>query len=188
MIEDLRAFCIIYIVTLWVILFNINSKSIQNWRQNSWSEMISLRCNFKVFELLFTYIHLSLGNFSALFKHKFLSFVNLSLFLHDVVVVWLEHFIFRPKLPRPALKVHYFGAKLAFIAGIFLKKYPWCIDIHFKFHFFAIWSISVSISSIIAWKALASGRSTSELVMFLKIDPQCFRPFGKFQDTKEISM
>ena len=30
MIEDLKAFCIIYIVTFWVILFRANSKSIQN--------------------------------------------------------------------------------------------------------------------------------------------------------------
>ena len=33
MIEDLRAFCIIYIVALWVILFSANSKIIQNLKQ-----------------------------------------------------------------------------------------------------------------------------------------------------------
>ena len=82
----------------------------------------------------------------------------------------------------------YFGAKLAFINGIFLKKYPRCMKIHFQFYFFAIWSISASILSIIAWEALASGWSPSELVMFFKIDPRCFRPFGKFHDTKVISM
>ena len=33
MIEDLKAFSIIYIVTIWVIKFRANNKSIQNWKQ-----------------------------------------------------------------------------------------------------------------------------------------------------------
>ena len=38
-------------------------------------------------------------------------------------------------------------------------------------HFFAIWSISTSTLSIIAWKAPASSWSPSEPATFLKIDP-----------------
>ena len=43
MMEDLKAFCIIYLVTLWVILFSANSKSIQNWKQNLiiWNDISS---------------------------------------------------------------------------------------------------------------------------------------------------
>ena len=52
------------------------------------------------------YIHLSLASFFVVFKHKSLSFVNLSLFLHDVPIFWLEHLYISPKHPRPALKVH----------------------------------------------------------------------------------
>ena len=76
-----------------------------------------------------------------------------------------------------------FGAKLAFMAGIFLKKYPWYKKICFQFHFFAIWSISASILSTTAWKALASGWSPSELAIFIKIDTRCFGASGKIQDT-----
>ena len=65
--------------------------------------------------------------------------------------------------------------------------HPWCMKkIHFQFYFFAFWSIWVSILSIIAWKAPASSWSTSELAVLLKIDPQCFGQFAKFQDTKGI--
>ena len=60
------------------------------------------------------------------------------------------------------------------------------MKIHFQFHFFAIWSISASILSIIAWKAPASSWPPSEFAMFLKIDPLCFGPFDKFQDTKNF--
>ena len=49
MIEDLKTFCIIYIVTPRVILFSANSKSIHNWKQkliiwndNSSAEMSEL--------------------------------------------------------------------------------------------------------------------------------------------------
>ena len=82
----------------------------------------------------------------------------------------------------------YFGAKLVFMAGIFLKKYPWYMKIYFQFYFFAIWSITASILPIIPWKGPASSWSLSELAMFFNIDPRCFRPFGKFQDANGISM
>ena len=62
-----------------------------------------------------------------------------------------------------------FRAKLAFTARISLKKYGWYVKIHFQFHFFAIWSISASILSIIAWKAPASIWFSSELAMFLDV-------------------
>ena len=131
--------------------------------------MISLRWNFKVFELLFTYIHLSSATFSVLFKHKSLSFVNFILscmaFQYFVGTSLYLATNFRDQ-PR---RCTYFVAKLTFIAGIFLKKYPWCMKIHFQFDFIPIWSIWASILSIIAWKTLASGWSPSELAVFLKL-------------------
>ena len=102
---------------------------------------------------------------------------------HEVI-----HFYILPKLERSVLKLRVFGAKLAFIAGIFLKNYSWCMKIHFQFHFFAIWSISGSILSIIEWKAPASNWPPSELAMFFKNNFWCFGLFGKFQDTIKISM
>ena len=74
MTEDLKAFCIIFIATFWVLLFSANSKSIQNWKQK-----------------LFTCIHHSLASLSVLSKHKSLSFANLSLFFHHVSIskLWL---------------------------------------------------------------------------------------------------
>ena len=59
---------------------------------------------------------------------------------------------------------------------------------HIHFQFFVIWSISASVLSTTAWKAPTSSWFLSELAMFLKIDPQCFGLFGKFQDTNEICM
>ena len=57
--------------------------------------MISLSLNSKqqskAFELLLTYINLSLTSFSALSKDKSLSFLNLGLFLHEMSIAWLEH-------------------------------------------------------------------------------------------------
>ena len=129
-----------------------------------------------------------MASFSVLSKHKFLSFVNFCLFLHDFSIFWLERLYIAPIFRDQPRGCTDFGAKLAFIAGIFLKKYPWCMKIHFQFYFFAIWRISTSVLSIIEWKALASDWFPSELVMFLKIDLRCFGPFGKFQDTKEIFM
>ena len=54
-----------------------------NWCLLSW--------NFSTFVLLFTHIHLFLASLPVLFKHKSLSFVNLSLFLHYISIFWLEH-------------------------------------------------------------------------------------------------
>ena len=74
--EDLNAFCIIYLVTLRVILFSVNSKSIENWKQKLliWNYISSLK--FQSFRLAVTYIHLSLTSLPILLKHKSISFVN----------------------------------------------------------------------------------------------------------------
>ena len=69
------------------------------------------------------------------------------------------HLYILPKHERPALKRPAFWDK----TGIFLKKNPWCMKIHLKFHFFAIWSISAYILFTIAWKASRSSWSPSEL-------------------------
>ena len=148
--------------------------------------MLPFSLKFQSSELLFKYIHHSLASLSVLFKHKSFSFANLSLLsllFHHVSIFWLEHLYILPKLQGPALKVHVLWC----ITGI----HGWCascVMIHFQFDSFAIWSISASISSIIAWKAPASSWFPSELVMFLKIDLRCFGSLGKFQDTREISV
>ena len=146
--------------------------------------------NFKAFKLLFTYIHHSLISLSVLFKHKSF-FVFLLIWVCSCIA--FQYFgckIFTScKNVRGQLwRCAYFGVKVAFMAGIFLKKYHWYMKIYFQFYFFAIWSIPASILPIIAWKAPASSWSPSELAMFFNIDPRCFGPFGKFQDTKGISM
>ena len=84
MIDDLKAFCIIYIVTLWVTFFIPNSKSIQNWKQKLiiWNASSTN----EVFKLLFTYIYLSVASLSVLVKHKFLSLVKLRFLLYDVSI------------------------------------------------------------------------------------------------------
>ena len=127
--------------------------------------------------MLFTNIYLLLGSLSALLKHKFLRFVNLSLFLYGVSKICWNIVIFCPNFRDQPWRCTYFGAKLVFKSGLFMNKYPWYMNIHFQVHFFAIWSISASVLSIIAWKAPISSWFPSELAMFLKIDPQCLRPF-----------
>ena len=165
MIEDLKAYCIIYIVTLWVILFRFNSKSIRKWKQKLiiWNNISLLK--FQSFRFLFTFIHLSLASFTELFKHKSLSFVNLSFFLHDVSIFWWE------RLPRPVLKVHVFWCK----TGVYGWNLSEKVFLMYRDSFpiplvcISVWSITASPLSIIELKALESGWSTSELAMFLKI-------------------
>ena len=95
--------------------------------------------------------------------------VNVGLFLHRVSIFWLENLYILQKVYKLALKVRVLcvRAKLAFMAGIFLKKYAWYTKIYFQFYFFAIWSIQASILPTIAWKAPASSWSPSELPCFL---------------------
>ena len=103
MVEDLKACCIIYIVTPWVILFHTNSKSIQNWKQNLQSKTMSLPQKFQNFRIAFMYIPLWLVSL-------YCSDTNL-----QVMSTWVcfcmtfqyfgwDIFIFYPKLQRPALK------------------------------------------------------------------------------------
>ena len=138
---------------------------------------LSLALKLKAFKLLLTYFHHSL----------ILSFI----IHHSCIAIqyfgW-KVFTSYPNFRGRPWRWAYFGAKLAFIAGIFLKKYPWYMKIHFQFHFFAIWSILASILPIIAWKAPASSWSALQLAIFSDMYPRCFGPFGKFQDTKRISM
>ena len=147
------------------------------------------RCNSKAFELLFTYIHHALASLSVLFKHKSLSFVNLSLFLHHVSTFWLEHLYILLKLQRPAFKVHVLWCKTDIYSWNFSEKvslmyedlFPILLLCNLKY-------INLYFILNIIWEVPESSWSPSELDMFLKIDPQCFGPFDKFQDAKEISM
>ena len=139
-----------------------------------------------LFRFLPTFIILWL--FCTVQKQIF-KFVNLSLFLRHVSIFWLEHLYVLPKCRGPALKLHVRWCKTGIYSWNLSKKVCLCYtEIHFQFQFLAMWSISVSILFIIVWKAPARIRSPSGLAVFLKIDLQCFGPFGKFQDTKEISM
>ena len=145
------------------------------------------RWSFKTFKLFFTYINRFLASFSVLFKHKPF-FINLSLFLHRGSKFGWNIFKVLPKLQRPALKVHVLWCKTCSCCSNLSKTLPWCVKINFQFHFFAVYSIAASILSLIIWKAPPISWPSSELAMFFNIDPWCFGPFGKFQDTKEISM
>ena len=105
MIEDLKAFCIIYIVLFWVILVSVNSKSIQHWKQEliTWNEISStdisnlFNCCLRPFIILWL-VCLYCSN-------KSLSFNNLSLFLHHVWIFWLKRLYIMLRLQKPALNV-----------------------------------------------------------------------------------
>ena len=64
-VEELKVFCIIYIVTIWVINFSGNSKIIHNWKQKLiiWNEIslpLKLFLNFKFWYFwIAVYIHSS---------------------------------------------------------------------------------------------------------------------------------
>ena len=147
-----------------------------------------LRWSFKVFKLLFTYIYLSLASLSVLFKRKSIDFVNLSLFLHEVSIFWLEHFHILPKHQRPAFKLHVLWWK----TGIHYWNHPEKVSLMYENSFPILLLCNLKYISfylsILAWKAPASSWFPSDLAMSLKINLQCFGPFGKFQNTKEISM
>ena len=99
--------------------------------------MIPLPLKFQSFRIAAMYIFL--------LKNKFLSFANLSLFLHDHSIFWLETgtsgslSLYLLKLKRPVLKVHLPWCK----TGIYnhhnlCKKVFLMLNIHFQFDFFAI--------------------------------------------------
>ena len=123
--------------------------------------------NFKAFKLLFTCIHISLASLSLLFKSKsfflLLTWVLFTLRFNILVGTSLE---FCPSLRDEPWWCTCFGAILLFIVGTLVKKYPWCMKIHFQFHFFTIWSISSSVFSIIAWKTPVSAWPLQSLPCF----------------------
>ena len=152
--------------------------------------MISLRWNFKVFKLLFRYIHLSLASFSVLLKYKSLNLLtwvcSCQTFQHSS---W-NIFIFCTKLLRPVLKVHVFWCKTGIYSWNLSEKVSLMYEDSFpipllcNFKYINLYFIQNSTRRSCKWLI----PPPSKLVMFLKIDPRCFGSFGKFQDTKEISM
>ena len=162
MVEELKVFCIIYIVTVRVIHFSGNSKIIHNWKQKLiiWTEMsLPLKLIFfkifisDIFELLFTFIHLCLACLSVLFKS--LSFVNLHLFLHDVSIFWLEHLYILSKLQIPALKVHLLWCRTLIYRWKLSEKVSLMFEDSFPIPLLCnLMYISLYLS-ITAWKASA---------------------------------
>ena len=139
--------------------------------------------------VLFTYIHLSLANFSQLFKQKSLSFVNLSFFFSMTCQYFgWNIFIFCSKLPRTDLKVHVLWCKTGIYSWILSEKvslmyetwFP--IPLLYNLKYISLYFLHNSMNSSRKW--LIPFRACH---VFL-IDPRCFGPFGKFQDTREISM
>ena len=122
MIEDLKAFCTIYIVTFWVILFSANRKIIQNWKQKLiiWNVIFSAEISNLLNCCLFTYI---LG----------LVFLYCSNINPLVLLTWVcscimfeyfgwSVFIFCSNFRDQPLMSTLFVAKLVLISGIFLNK------------------------------------------------------------------
>ena len=123
--------------------------------------------------MLLTYIHLSLASLSVLFKHESLSFVNLSLYLYDVLIFWSEHLYILSKLQRPALKVRILWCK----AGIYS------------------WNLSEKVSQMyedsFSIPFLCNLKYISLYFIYNGIKSSCKQPISfrdKFQDTKEISV
>ena len=143
--------------------------------------------NFKAFKLLFMYIHHSLISLSVLFKHKSF-FVNLSLSCLALQYFGWKIFTSCKNCLGQPLRCAYFGAKLVFIPGIFLKKYPWYMKIYFQFYFFAIWSIPAPILPMIAWKGPASSWSPSELAMFFNTEWVLSEYFSTWEQVPQSNM
>ena len=101
---------------------------------------MSLPLKFQSFGLLFTYIHHSLISLSVLFKHKSFLLIWACSCIAFQCFGW-KIFTSCPNFRGHSWRCAYFCAKLAFIAGIFLKKYPWYMKIHFQYHVFAIWNL-----------------------------------------------
>ena len=164
--------------------------------------MLSFSLKFQSSELLFTYNHHSLASLFVLFKHKSLTFVNLSLlsllFLH-ISIFWLEHLYILPKLQRPAWKKHILWC-ITDIHGwnlsekvCLMRDDSFPVPLLCSLKYISIYFIHNSMKSSCrknCWMKSSCMKSwfPSELVMFLKIDPRCLGQFGKFQDTREISM
>ena len=123
MIVDLKAFCINYIPTPFVMLFSANSKSIQNWKQKLiiWNDISSpeisklLNCFLRTFIILWLVCTVQTQFFLLTWVCCCITFQYFG---------W-KIFTSCSNLWGHPWRCAYFGAKLAFIAGIFLKKYPW---------------------------------------------------------------
>ena len=89
---------------------------------------------------------------------------NINIFLLTWVCSSWNNLQFFPNFRT--LKVHVLWCETGIYCWNGSEKVLWCMKINFQFHFFAIASISASISSIIAWEAPASSWSPSELSMF----------------------
>ena len=116
-IENLKVFCIINIVTFLTLQDQHQEPSELKSKTHN-RKWCLFRWNLKAFELSFTYIHHSLASLSILFKQKSLSFVLAS---HFNVFVW-HIFIFCPIARDQPWRCMYFGAKLASIAAIFISN------------------------------------------------------------------
>ena len=138
MTEYLKAFCINFVVTFWVIPFSTIIKSIQNWKQKLiiWNDISSTEISN--LELLLTCTHHSLASLTVVFKQKPLSFVNLSLFLHHVLIFWLESLYFNKYFTQnieTSLEcARYLLENWQLYLESFWKNYSRCTKIHFQFH------------------------------------------------------
>ena len=179
MIEDLKAFCITYILTLWVALFSAYSKIMTNWKPKTHNlKLYIFSWNFKATELLFTYIYHSFASLSVLFKLKSLIAVNLTLLLIHVSIFSSESLYILPRSQTPVLKVRVLWCKTSIycwnlsetLSSIYEDLLPIPLFCNLKY-----------ISTFSSWFPL-------ELAIYFEFDPRYFGPFAKFKDTKEISM
>ena len=102
-IENLKVFCIINIVTFWTLQDQHQEPSELKSKTHNWKWCL-FRWNLKAFELSFTYIHHSLASLSILFKQKSLSFVNLEVFLHHISMFSFDTSLYFAQLPETNLE------------------------------------------------------------------------------------
>ena len=135
--------------------------------------------------MLFTQNHRSGASFSVLFKHKSLTFVNLSLLLHYNSIFWLEYLYIFPKSQRPALKVHVVWCKTGIygwnlseeVCLMYEDSFP--TPLLYNLKYISVYFIHNNMKgSSISW-------SPSELAIFLKIYPRCFGQFSGSQDIEK---
>ena len=126
MIEDLKTFCIIYIVALWVIYFSTIGKSIQNWNQTLkiWDGISSVEIlNFPEFWIL----------------------IFLNYFLHTLIFLWLvclycsnTNLQVLLTFVCSCMTFQYFGWNIFIFCSNF-RDQP-CISLYFKY-----WSITFEV-------------------------------------------
>ena len=188
-IQDPKVFCIICIVTFWVILFSANSKSIQNWKQKliiwndvSYAEISKfLNCCLPTFIFLWlVYLYCSNTNLEDLLTWV-CSCMTFQCFGWNIFIFW-------PNFRDQPHKCTYFSVKLASIAGIFLKK----VSLMYEHSFPIPFPCNLNYISLCfihdSMKSFCKYLIPLKPSHVLKTDPQYFGLFIKFQDTKEISM